>query len=154
MPEQEAYAARGYEAPVGEMETKLAEVWAEVLKLEKVGRHNNFFDLGGHSLLAMRVISQIRKVFHVELPLRGLFQNPTLAGLALQVDRAAGTAAPPLRAKRREQSPRLSFAQERLWFLSRDEGEARLITFRSLCGCGAIQPKRLLPGLDGNCCPS
>ena len=82
---------RGYEAPVGEMETKLAEVWAEVLKLEKVGRHDNFFELGGHSLLATRVISRIREVFHVELPLHSLFQNPTVAGLALQVDRAART---------------------------------------------------------------
>src|SRR4051812_35760005 len=125
-PEQEAYAARGYEAPVGEVETKLAEVWAEVLRLEKVGRHNNFFELGGHSLLATRVISRIREVFHVELPLLSLFQNPTVAGLALPVDRAAGTAAPPLRALPREQSPRLSFAQERLWFLSRYEAEASL----------------------------
>jgi amino acid adenylation domain-containing protein len=125
-PEQDAYAARGYEAPVGEMETKLAEVWAEVLKLEKVGRHNNFFELGGHSLLATRVISRIREVFHVELPLLSLFQNPTVAGLALKVDGAARTAAPPLRALPREQSPRLSFAQERLWFLSRYEAEASL----------------------------
>ena len=124
MPEQEAYAVRGYEAPVGEIETKLAEVWAEVLKLEKVGRHDNFFELGGHSLLATRVVSRIREGFHVELPLHSLFQNPTVAGLALQVDGAARTAAPPLRALPREQSPRLSFAQERLWFLSRYEAEA------------------------------
>ena len=125
-PEQDAYAVRGYEAPVGEMETKLAEVWAEVLKLEKVGRHNNFFELGGHSLLATRVISRIREVFHVELPLLSLFQNPTVAALALQVDKAARTATPPLRALPREQSLRLSFAQERLWFLSRYEAEASL----------------------------
>jgi len=125
-PEQEAYAARGYEVPVGETETKLAEGWAEVLKLEKVGRHNKFFELGGHSLLATRVISRIREAFHVELALQSLFQNPTVAGLALQVAGAARTAAPPLRALPREQSPRLSFAQERLWFLSRYEGEAGL----------------------------
>src|SRR4029077_1391592 len=91
-PEQDTYAVRGYEAPVGEMETKLAEVWAEVLQLEKVGRHDNFFHLGGHSLMATRVISRIREVFHVELPLPSLFQNPTVAGLALQVDGAAKTA--------------------------------------------------------------
>jgi acyl-CoA synthetase (AMP-forming)/AMP-acid ligase II len=60
-PEQEAYAVRGYEAPVGEIETKLAAVWAEVLKLEKVGRHDNFFDLGGHSLLAVRVVSRLQQ---------------------------------------------------------------------------------------------
>ena len=126
MPEQEAYAVRGYEAPAGEMETKLAAVWAEVLKLEKVGRHDNFFNLGGHSLLATRVISRIREGFHVELPIHSLFQNPTVAGLALQVDKAAITEAPPLRALPREQSPRLSFAQESLWFLSRYEAEASL----------------------------
>src|SRR5258708_9028183 len=125
-PEQDTYAARGYEAPVGETETKLAEGWAEVLKLEKVGRHNNFFALGGHSLLATRVISRIREAFHVELPLQILFQNPTGAGLALQVAGAARTAAPPLRALPREQSPRLSLAPVRLCVLSRYEGEAGL----------------------------
>ncbi|HXC43858.1 MAG TPA: amino acid adenylation domain-containing protein, partial [Candidatus Dormibacteraeota bacterium] len=123
-PEQDAYAMRGYEAPRGEIETKLAEVWVGVLQLEKVGRHDNFFELGGHSLLATRVISRIREVFHVEVPLRSLFQNPTVAGLALQVDTAARTAAPPLLPLPREQSPRLSFAQERLWFLSRYEAES------------------------------
>ncbi len=123
-PEQDAYAVRGYEEPVGEIERKLAGVWAEVLKLEKVGRHDNFFALGGHSLLATRVISRIREVFHVELPLYSLFQNPTVAGLILQVDGAARTVAPPLLPSPREQSPRLSFAQERLWFLARYEAEA------------------------------
>ncbi|PYP84412.1 MAG: non-ribosomal peptide synthetase [Candidatus Angelobacter sp. Gp1-AA117] len=125
-PEKDAYAARGYEAPVGGVETKLAEVWAEVLKQEKVGRHNDFFELGGHSLLATRVISRIREVFHVDLPIQSLFRNPTVAGLALQLEGAAITEAPPLRAVPREQSPRLSFAQERLWFLSRYEAEASL----------------------------
>src|SRR6476661_181488 len=125
-PEQDAYAVRGYEAPVGEMETKLAAVWAEVLKLEKVGRHDNFFALGGHSLSSIQMLARVREVFHVEVPLQSLFQNPTVAGLALQLDGAAKTTAPPLRALPREQSSRLSFAQERLWFLSRYEGEASL----------------------------
>ena len=76
-PEQEAYAVRGYEAPVGEMETKLAEVWAEVLHLEKVGRHDNFFDLGGHSLLAVRVVSRLQQVLSVEVAIRDLFVMPS-----------------------------------------------------------------------------
>ena len=117
---------RGYEAPVGEIETKLAEVWAEVLKLEKVGRHDNFFGLGGHSLLAMQVMSRIRQVFAVELQLRSLLENPTVAALALLVDKAARTAMPPLLPLPRSQSLRLSFAQERLWFLARYETEASL----------------------------
>ncbi|HEU0076111.1 MAG TPA: amino acid adenylation domain-containing protein, partial [Longimicrobiaceae bacterium] len=61
-PEGDAYARRGYEAPAGETEAALAEIWSELLKVERVGRWDHFFDLGGHSLLAVQVISRVRQV--------------------------------------------------------------------------------------------
>src|SRR5205814_8762975 len=66
-PEGEAYAVREYEAPRGETEQKLAEIWAELLKVERVGRHDNFFELGGHSLLAVRMVSRLRQALSVEV---------------------------------------------------------------------------------------
>ena len=136
-PDGEAYGIRPYEAPIGEIETMVAGIWADVLKIEQVGRSDNFFALGGHSLLATQVMSRIRQVFAVELPLRNLLENPTVAGLALRLEKAARTTAPPLRPLPRDQHPRLSFAQERLWFLSRYEAESSLynvpVTLR-LCG--------------------
>ncbi|MGH7833991.1 MAG: non-ribosomal peptide synthetase, partial [Candidatus Binatia bacterium] len=69
-------------APRTPGERSLAKIWAEVLKLEKVGIHDNFFDLGGHSLLATQVISRLRDAFRIDLPLRSLFESPTVAGLA------------------------------------------------------------------------
>lgn len=57
----------------------LAKVWADLLGVERVGVHDNFFDLGGHSLLATQVVSQVRNAFEVELSLRTLFENPTVA---------------------------------------------------------------------------
>ncbi|MBI2998696.1 MAG: AMP-binding protein [Deltaproteobacteria bacterium] len=72
-------------APRTPVEAALARIWAGVLKLEQIGIHDNFFDLGGHSLLATQVISGARDTFQVELPLRCLFENPTVAGLAVQV---------------------------------------------------------------------
>ncbi|MFN0039133.1 MAG: amino acid adenylation domain-containing protein [Burkholderiales bacterium] len=85
-PEGTAYAARTYEAPDGEIEIKLAQIWADVLKVERVGRQDNFFELGGHSLLAIRVVSRVRQTLSVELPLRDLFAAPTIAGLAAQIE--------------------------------------------------------------------
>ena len=74
-----------YEAPVGETEEALAGIWAEVLGVERVGRHDNFFELGGHSLLAVRVISRMRQVLGVEAPLAHLFSHPTVESLAARV---------------------------------------------------------------------
>src|SRR6267378_219062 len=80
-PNQEAYVARGYEAPQGQAEKDLAEIWAELLKVWRVGRHDNFFELGGHSLLAVTLMERMRRIgVHVEI--RSLFTNPTLAGIA------------------------------------------------------------------------
>jgi acyl carrier protein len=68
-------------APCTQVEKVLAKIWSEVLGLERVGIHDNFFDLGGHSLLATQVISRARDNFEMELPLRRLFKTPTIAGL-------------------------------------------------------------------------
>ena len=105
-------------APRTPAEATLAAIWEKVLGREAVGIHDNFFELGGHSLIAMRVVSQIRRATGVELPLRALFDAPTIAMLAERLERQApGTAAREI-ARRTGSSPcPLSFAQERLWFL-------------------------------------
>ncbi len=88
MPEGDAYAVLGYEAPQGEMETRLAEIWGDVLKIDRVGRNDNFFELGGHSLLAMQVMARIRHIFNLELPVRSIFDEPTVAGSAVELQKA------------------------------------------------------------------
>jgi amino acid adenylation domain-containing protein len=72
-------------APRTPVEQALADIWAEVLKLKQVGVQDDFFDLGGHSLLATQVTSRVRNNFHIEFPLRALFENPTIADLAVQI---------------------------------------------------------------------
>nr|QLY89262.1 pseudodesmin synthetase [Pseudomonas sp.] len=80
-PGQDAVLSRGFEAPQGEVETALAQIWAEVLKIERVGRHDHFFELGGHSLLAVSLVARMRQA-GLNADARVLFSQPTLAELA------------------------------------------------------------------------
>ena len=114
--------AQGYVAPSTVTEELLCGIWCDVLKLERIGIHDNFFDLGGHSLLATQVMAQLHKVFGIEVALRRLFEFPTIAGLAACIETESGLsesliALPIKPLPRREELP-LSFAQQRLWFLS------------------------------------
>jgi amino acid adenylation domain-containing protein len=116
-------------------EELLVELWAEVLHLNKVNTNANFFDLGGHSLLATQLISRIREVFRVEMPLRSVFDEPTVAGLAKRIETARrvdalGAAAGELKRVSRTEPMPLSFAQQRLWFLSKLEPENPLYNTR------------------------
>jgi amino acid adenylation domain-containing protein len=79
-------STQGYVAPRSPMEAKLVSIWSELLGVKRVGIHDNFFELGGHSLLATQLTSRIRDAFAVELPLRNLFESPTIAQLAQQID--------------------------------------------------------------------
>src|ERR1044072_2886747 len=115
----------GYVAPRSPVEELIASIWSEVLGVRRVGVQDNFFELGGHSLLATQVISRVRQLFKVELALRLMFEEPTVAGLAAQVEEAisGGRKRPDtaIRPVKRAGDLPLSFAQQRLWFLNQLE---------------------------------
>ncbi|HTI08721.1 MAG TPA: amino acid adenylation domain-containing protein, partial [Puia sp.] len=112
-----------YTAPRNRTEQILAGIWQEVLHVEKIGIHDNFFQLGGHSLLATRVISAIRKRLEVELTMRSLFIYPTIELLSIHLQRQVkGLSLPGLEQQERPVRIPLSFSQERLWFIDQLEG--------------------------------
>jgi amino acid adenylation domain-containing protein len=118
-----------YVAPGTPIEEQLASIWAEVLGIDEIGIHDNFFALGGHSLLATRVIARISSALQVDLPLRKLFEAPTIDELANEIEtlRSGGliansTALVPVDRDQFDRLP-LSYAQQRLWFLEEMEGE-------------------------------
>ncbi|HEU0055101.1 MAG TPA: condensation domain-containing protein, partial [Longimicrobium sp.] len=116
-PEGDAYARRSYEAPLGPIETALAEIWVEVLGVDRVGRWDDFFELGGYSLLAVQVNSRVRQVLGLDVVLGELFTTRVLADFARVLEEAARSELPPIEPAAREGRVPLSFAQQRLWFL-------------------------------------
>ncbi|HLJ26155.1 MAG TPA: amino acid adenylation domain-containing protein [Candidatus Angelobacter sp.] len=125
-------------APRNEVERQIAEVWQAVLGLKAIGAYDNFWELGGHSLLATQVVSRLKEKFHIPLPLRALFEMPTIDKLAervrLQLE-SASSAIPsepsaeseaqkePIRRVDRNGKLALSPSQERLWFINQLEPE-------------------------------
>ncbi|HEV7515515.1 MAG TPA: amino acid adenylation domain-containing protein, partial [Thermoanaerobaculia bacterium] len=124
-PEETGSEAESYVAPRGPVERALAEIWSEVLRRERVGVEDDFFVLGGHSLLATQVTSRVQRTLGVDLSLRTLFACPTIASLAVEIERLLDQKyiAIPALASRPLPFPvtgvPLSFAQQRLWFLDR-----------------------------------
>lgn len=132
----------------------VAGIWSEVLQTPQVGLHDNFFEIGGHSLLATRVVSRLRRAFGIELPLRALFREPTVAGISRVIERTrlehGRTQRLSIqRATRREPLP-LSNGQKRLWFLAQLEPNSAA----SHVSCswrlvGAIEPEVVRRALQG-----
>ncbi|HEU0077405.1 MAG TPA: condensation domain-containing protein, partial [Longimicrobiaceae bacterium] len=155
LPAPEAGSGGGeHVAPRTPTEELLAGIWAEVLGTERVGAADDFFALGGHSLLATRVVSRVREALGVELPLRALFEAPTVAALAARVEAlllagAAGSAPSVERAPRDGPLP-LSFAQQRLWLVHRLEPASSAYNMPfPLVLRGALDVRALRRSLDG-----
>jgi FkbM family methyltransferase len=135
--DRKALPAADYIRPEGEQdfvaprtpaEELLADIWAQVLNVDRVGVHDNFFDRGGHSLLATQLVSRVRETFRVELPLRALFAAPSVAGLAQSIEALERMTqhliTPPMKRVSRNTEPALSMAQQRLWFSNQLEPDS------------------------------
>ncbi|HET9227094.1 MAG TPA: condensation domain-containing protein, partial [Thermoanaerobaculia bacterium] len=123
LPEPDPQRAEDGTLPSTATEIRMADLWQEVLGIEEVRLENNFFDLGGHSLLATQLVSRVRAAFGIDLPLRRLFEKPTLGDLAAALEREAPAAVPAPTRRNRTEAP-LSFAQERFWVFGRNRNTA------------------------------
>ncbi len=157
-----------YVPPTDAIERAIVADWEKILGIAPIGLHDDFFELGGHSLLATQLISRLRDSYRVELPLRHLFETPTVAGLAaliragLSQAAAAGEGATPSRPAAITRIPRpatgiartpdelpLSFGQQRLWFLDQlDPGSPLYNNFAALRLTGELDPSRLERSLN------
>ena len=114
-----------YLAPRNQTEALMANIWEKILDIDKIGVLDNFFEIGGHSLLATQIISRIRESFQVELPLRTLFDEPTVAGLSKRIEQvkseSPGYQVLKIQPVSRDRDFPLSYSQQRLWFLDQLE---------------------------------
>ncbi|MEJ8545006.1 amino acid adenylation domain-containing protein [Brevibacillus borstelensis] len=121
-PEREQSTGREYEPPRDEREQLLAAIWQEVLGLDRIGIKDNFFECGGHSLKAMAVITRVHKELDVEIPLKALFESPTIAEMASYIAAAGKTSYASIQpAEQRDHYP-VSSAQKRMYLLYQLEG--------------------------------
>ncbi len=125
LPDPTVAETKIYFAPTTPTQEVVSSIWEEVLRLDRISTQENFFDLGGHSLLATQVISRIRRILKADLPLRILFEAPTIAEIAERIDDILRDPMvvhmPPITAAPRDQDLPLSFAQQRLWVLDQME---------------------------------
>lgn len=117
------------EPPQSATEQRLAELWGGLLPPQTLGRHSHFFEAGGHSLLATRLLARVRQTWAVDLPLRAVFEAPTLSQMAERLDGllaqpASATTMPVLRPVARQAEMPLSLSQQRLWLVDRLHGPA------------------------------
>ncbi|MGB8507379.1 MAG: condensation domain-containing protein, partial [Pyrinomonadaceae bacterium] len=109
--------------PATPVQQALYEIWSDVLKVGRIGVEDSFFDLGGHSLMATQIVSRINQVFQVGLPVRSLFETPTIAELSAVIEglwaEGRGASAPEIRPVARDRELPLSFPQQRFWFMDR-----------------------------------
>ncbi|NEU79519.1 non-ribosomal peptide synthetase [Nostoc sp. UIC 10630] len=142
-----------YIAPRTPIEEMLAHIWADVLKVEQVGIHDNFFEIGGHSLLATQVISRIHTTFKIELLLRSLFTAATVAQLAREIQQwqqqQLELTVPPLLPTPRNAHLPLSFAQSRLWFLDQLKPNS---AFYNIPGALRLQGQLQVTALEQSLC--
>jgi amino acid adenylation domain-containing protein/FkbM family methyltransferase len=142
-----------YVAPRTPVEEMLVEVWQEILSVAQVGIHDDFFNMGGHSLLATQLMSRVREIFGVEVPLRQLFEAPTVAELAQHIEAALKSdtqlQVPPILPVSRETPLPLSFAQQRLWFIDQLEPGSSLYNVSAAMRlCGQLNVEALQLTLD------
>ncbi|MFO0762663.1 MAG: non-ribosomal peptide synthase/polyketide synthase, partial [Byssovorax sp.] len=137
-----------HEPPRTPVEEVLEGIWCDVFERERIGIHESFNDLGGHSLLAIQIIARARDAFDTNIPLRAIFEAPTIAGLAEQVELARregeGLEAPPITVAPRDRDLPLSFAQERLWFIDQIEPNSPLYNVASAMRFGGRLDERAL----------
>ncbi|AWV08512.1 non-ribosomal peptide synthetase [Marilutibacter maris] len=137
-------------APETPMERELAAIWENVLGLAPIGRGAHFFELGGHSLMAMRVVGEAGKRLRRRVPVRTLFEHPTLQALATALEAIPETAADTIPPADRSRPLPLSYAQQRLWFIDRLEGDSAQYNMpMQLRLRGALDPVALQAALDG-----
>jgi non-ribosomal peptide synthetase component F/acyl carrier protein len=135
MVEEEKKAGKKPVLPRTPVEEMIAGIWAELLKVDEISVEDNFFQVGGHSLIAIQMLTRARNAFLVDLPLQSLFEFPTVAGLAEQIEIARGARSPvqtqPMVRVSRDRGLPLSFAQQALWIFDQLEPNSYLYNIHS-----------------------